>query len=69
MATGYDPVTKLKDAPNNPKERYKIMTNEMPKGFSPSKLRKLCLQPLSDQKEVLELEVTRVPPGLPPGSQ
>ena len=32
MATGYDPVTKLKDAPNNPKERYKIMTNEMPKG-------------------------------------
>ena len=32
MATGYDPFTKLEDAPNNPKERYKIMTNEMPKG-------------------------------------
>ena len=28
---GYDPVTKLSQVPNNPKQRYKIMTTEMPK--------------------------------------
>jgi len=27
----YDPFNKLKDVPKSPKERYKIMTNEMPK--------------------------------------
>ena len=32
ISIGYDPVTKLSDAPNNPKERYKLMTKEMPKG-------------------------------------
>ncbi len=32
VSIGYDPVTKLSDAPNNPKERYKLMTKEMPKG-------------------------------------
>ena len=28
----YDPFNKLTDIPKSPKERYKIMTNEMPKG-------------------------------------
>tara|TARA_B100001121_G_scaffold18899_1_gene15019 strand:+ start:175 stop:1518 length:1344 start_codon:yes stop_codon:yes gene_type:complete len=28
----YDPFNKLQDIPKSPKERYKIMTNEMPKG-------------------------------------
>ncbi len=32
VSIGYDPVTKLSDAPNNPKERYKLMTKEMPNG-------------------------------------
>ncbi len=31
FSIGYDPYTKLKKAPNNPKSRYKIMTKEMPK--------------------------------------
>ncbi len=31
MSVGYDPLTKLSEVPNNPKERYKIMTEEMPK--------------------------------------
>ena len=31
MSVGYDPFTKLKDVPNNPKQRYQLMTNEMPK--------------------------------------
>ena len=31
MSIGYDPITDLKDVPNNPKKRYKIMTEEMPK--------------------------------------
>ena len=31
LSIGYDPFTNLKDAPNNPKQRYKIMTTEMPK--------------------------------------
>ena len=32
ISIGYDPYTKLNKAPNNPKERYKVMTKEMPKG-------------------------------------
>ena len=32
MSIGYDPVTKLSNAPKNPKQRYKLMTKEMPKG-------------------------------------
>ena len=32
MSIGYDPITKLSNAPNNPKQRYKLMTREMPKG-------------------------------------
>ena len=31
LSVGYDPVTKLNQVPNNPKQRYKIMTTEMPK--------------------------------------
>ena len=32
MSIGYDPITKLNNAPKNPKQRYKLMTKEMPKG-------------------------------------
>ena len=32
MSIGYDPITKLSNTPNNPKQRYKLMTKEMPKG-------------------------------------
>ena len=31
IAVGYDPFSKLAEAPNNPKQRYEIMTKEMPK--------------------------------------
>tara|TARA_B100000586_G_C20088041_1_gene418662 strand:+ start:407 stop:1669 length:1263 start_codon:yes stop_codon:yes gene_type:complete len=31
LSIGYDPFTNLKDAPDNPKQRYKLMTTEMPK--------------------------------------
>jgi len=31
LSVGYDPFTNLKDVPNNPKQRYKLMTVEMPK--------------------------------------
>ena len=31
MATSFDPFSKLNDVPITPKERYQIMTNEMPK--------------------------------------
>ena len=31
LSIGYDPLTELNDVPNNPKKRYKIMTEEMPK--------------------------------------
>ena len=32
MSIGYDPITKLDNAPKNPKQRYRLMTKEMPKG-------------------------------------
>ena len=32
MSIGYDPITKLSNVPKNPKQRYKLMTKEMPKG-------------------------------------
>jgi len=32
MSIGYDPITKLGNAPKNPKQRYELMTKEMPKG-------------------------------------
>ena len=31
LSIGYDPITDLNDVPNNPKKRYNIMTEEMPK--------------------------------------
>ena len=31
LSVGYDPITKLNNVPNNPKQRYKIMSTEMPK--------------------------------------
>ena len=31
LSIGYDPVTDLNNVPNNPKKRYNIMTEEMPK--------------------------------------
>ena len=31
IAVGHDPYSKLSDVPNNPKQRYEIMTKEMPK--------------------------------------
>jgi len=31
LSIGYDPITDLNDVPNNPKKRYNIMTEEMPR--------------------------------------
>ena len=31
LAVGYDPISKLEEVSDNPKQRYKIMLNEMPK--------------------------------------
>ena len=31
MSIGYDPITELSNVPKNPKQRYKLMTKEMPK--------------------------------------
>ena len=32
VSAGFDPITKLKEIPNNPKQRYKLMTKDMPQG-------------------------------------
>ena len=32
VSAGFDPISKLKEIPNNPKERYKLMTRDMPLG-------------------------------------
>ncbi|MBD1140106.1 glutamate--cysteine ligase [Pelagibacterales bacterium SAG-MED38] len=32
VSTGFDPISKLDEIPNNPKERYKLMTKDMPLG-------------------------------------
>ena len=32
VSTGFDPISKLNEIPNNPKERYKLMTKDMPEG-------------------------------------
>ncbi len=32
VSAGFDPISKLNEIPNNPKERYKLMTNDMPEG-------------------------------------
>ena len=32
VSAGFDPISKLNEIPNNPKQRYKLMTKDMPKG-------------------------------------
>ena len=32
MSAGFDPISKLNEIPNNPKQRYKLMTKDMPLG-------------------------------------
>ena len=32
VSAGFDPISKLKEIPNNPKQRYKVMTKDMPFG-------------------------------------
>ncbi len=32
VSAGFDPISKLGDVPNNPKQRYKLMTKNMPQG-------------------------------------
>ncbi len=32
VSTGFDPISKLSEIPNNPKQRYKLMTKDMPLG-------------------------------------
>ncbi len=32
VSTGFDPISKLSDIPNNPKQRYELMTKKMPLG-------------------------------------
>jgi glutamate--cysteine ligase len=32
VSAGFDPISKLKDVPNNPKQRYELMTRDMPLG-------------------------------------
>ncbi len=32
VSAGFDPISKLDEIPNNPKKRYKLMTNDMPLG-------------------------------------
>ena len=32
MSAGFDPISKLSEIPNNPKQRYELMTRDMPLG-------------------------------------
>ena len=32
VSTGFDPISKLEEIPNNPKQRYELMTKDMPLG-------------------------------------
>ena len=32
VSAGFDPISTLSEVPNNPKQRYKVMTNDMPNG-------------------------------------
>ena len=32
VSAGFDPISKLNEIPNNPKQRYEVMTKDMPKG-------------------------------------
>ena len=34
VSAGFDPISKLSDVPNNPKQRYEVMTKDMPSGGS-----------------------------------
>ena len=34
ISAGFDPISKLSDIPNNPKQRYQVMTKDMPEGGS-----------------------------------
>jgi len=34
ISAGFDPISKLSDIPNNPKQRYDVMTKDMPEGGS-----------------------------------
>ena len=34
ISAGFDPISKLSDIPNNPKQRYEVMTTDMPEGGS-----------------------------------
>ncbi len=34
VSSGFDPISKLSEVPNNPKQRYEVMTKEMPFGGS-----------------------------------
>ena len=34
VSAGFDPISKLNEVPNNPKQRYEVMTKEMPNGGS-----------------------------------
>ena len=34
ISAGFDPISKLSDIPNNPKQRYEVMTKNMPEGGS-----------------------------------
>ena len=34
VSAGFDPISKLSEVPNNPKQRYKVMTKDMPNGGS-----------------------------------
>ena len=36
VSAGFDPISKMKDIPNNPKLRYKLMTKDMPLGSKDS---------------------------------
>jgi len=32
VSSGFDPISKLDEVPNNPKQRYEVMTKDMPEG-------------------------------------
>ena len=32
VSAGFDPISKLSEIPNNPKQRYELMTKDMPLG-------------------------------------
>ena len=34
VSAGFDPISSLKEVPNNPKQRYQVMTKDMPNGGS-----------------------------------